>query len=82
MFKPSKKKWPGAQHPLFNQKMGRKNSVYNPSASDDDEAAGKDNSSIWWWQPNQKSLFVEFCNETSTHGLKFMTKPRRHLSER
>jgi len=84
MFQPSNKKWlPGAQNRQCNQKMGRKNSLlHKPIESDDEEAIRTDISSIWWWQPNKKSLFVEFCNETSAHGLKYVTKPRRHLSER
>ncbi len=35
-----------------------------------------------WWVPNQKSLSVTFCNETSIHGFKFLGQEKRHMSER
>ncbi|CAL8093922.1 unnamed protein product [Orchesella dallaii] len=35
-----------------------------------------------WWDPPQNSLPVEFCQDTSLHGLKYIGQPQRHLSER
>jgi hypothetical protein len=80
LFKPSKK-WP--IHPIFNH-AGKRGSIYNslPNENDDDDDFTGDRSSIWWWEPPKRSIPIEFCNETSTHGLKFLAMPKRHLTER
>lgn len=38
--------------------------------------------SIGWWQPPKKSLFFEYLENSSMHGLKYIAQPKRHLSER
>lgn len=35
-----------------------------------------------WWEPSQSSLPVEFCRNSSIHGLSFIGKPKLHMSER
>ncbi len=51
---------------------------------DEDEEKGKGccSNRFCWWIPNQKSLSVTFCNETSIHGFKFLGQEKRHMSER
>jgi len=38
--------------------------------------------SIWWWEPSKQKLPVEFCKESSMHGLYHIVQSKRHLTER
>lgn len=62
----------------------RPNNINNIDDDDDDEEKGEGccNNKFCWWVPNQKSLSVTFCNETSIHGFKFLGQEKRHMSER
>ncbi|CAL8109590.1 unnamed protein product [Orchesella dallaii] len=37
---------------------------------------------ICWWSPAQDLLPIEFCNNSSVHGLSFIGRPKAHLSEK
>jgi len=37
---------------------------------------------LCWYQPRLESLPLDFCNNTSLHGLKYLGQSKRHLTER
>lgn len=39
---------------------------------------------LCWWDPDMDDIndTVDFTQETSLHGLKFLCQPQRHLTER
>jgi len=40
------------------------------------------NNKVCWWEPPLECLPLDFCNNTSLHGLKYISQSKRHLSER
>lgn len=59
-------------------------SRFGKRSSDDDteSVTGERFENVGWWEPPQDSFPVEFCQDTSLHGLKYIGQSRRHLSER
>lgn len=77
--------------------LGKRNSVYFNNQPNDNNEPVLENpgpynnsgqgSSCWnkrkfWWSPPLNSLPVEFCQETSIHGLKFVAHKKSHVAER
>lgn len=40
------------------------------------------NARLCWWEPPKQSLPLDFCRDTSLHGLKYISQPQRHITER
>ncbi|CAL8109937.1 unnamed protein product [Orchesella dallaii] len=40
------------------------------------------NPRVCWWEPPRENLPLDFCRDTSLHGLKYISQPQRHLTER
>lgn len=57
--------------------------AFNPQDIERGSATGTGpQTGIWWWSPPPNAIPVEFCRETSIHGLKFIFREKSHLSER
>lgn len=60
----------------------------NGKQSTDSEIRGKKKGfkdslkDVQWWNPEEESMPIDFCRDTSLHGLKYIGQQNRHISER
>lgn len=73
----ARERWKNAAEKIVNKKIGARN-----KDEADDGNSGCCNRKFCWWVPDQDSISVAFCNETSIHGLRFLGQVKRHLTER
>ncbi len=71
-------------------KTGLRSNKHKPGEDTADEDDGESkakgggccDSKICWWEPPLECLPLDFCSNTSLHGLKYLGQSKRHLSER